>query len=108
LLEIDRQIKQLVAVLGQVRRQRPLLDQLDRREEQRLSLEARQRESRPESVPLLDLSPAALRGFVSQYRYELATVDFDTKKARWRRRNVVGSACDARKGSRIFWASGYA
>lgn len=89
LRQIERQITELVGLVTQVNHKRPLLERLDKLEEERQGVESklREQEALQEPAPVLDLSDASVKQFLSALQRGLQESDAEKKKALLR--NVV-------------------
>ena len=80
--DTERQIGELVKLLPQMNHQRPLLEQLDRLEETRISLDSQVQEQKEiVEPPILQLSGDALETFLEHYRSNLESGEPERKKA---------------------------
>ena len=89
LRQIERQISELVDLVTQVNHKRPLLERLEKLEEERQGVESklREQEALPEPAPVLNLSDASVKQFLSTLQRGLQEGDAEKKKALLR--NVV-------------------
>lgn len=89
LREIEKEMRELSSLISKARHQRPILERMDSLEDERLRLEAQQKEYQPQKIER-DLSDDALARFIKDFKSNLEQGDVERKKAMIR--SVIGKA----------------